>query len=655
MSINRNYLTKSVFKIGLDCPRKLFYHQKPTEYFNRKEVDPFLEALAQGGYQVGALAQLKYPSGTEVKERDHQIASAETAELLKANDAVVFEGAFLADSFYVRSDIAVKAGNKLRIIEVKSKGWEEGDQEAFTSPQKSRPGAPVLYANWISYIYDLAFQVYVARLNYPKLEVSASMMLLDKTAANPMEGLHQFFLVKKNGRSKEVILTKEIPKDFKGHQILTEIDATDLINQVIEGLELSYSNLPGSIAQKAEVLTDVFVKNQRYAIAAAISKDCKSCEFRGKDAKLKSGFDECWMEFANIKSASSKTMSFDLWNTRAGNKFIADKKYLLELLSEDDLGSGKTAPRQLIQIEKHKSGDKNPWFDKEKLKAEINSWKWPLHFIDFETCTPAIPFKKGFPPYAEVAFQFSHHIMEENGKVSHVGQFIDLTPGNFPSFEFVRKLKAELDKDLGTVFRYSSHENSVLNRICALLEISEEEDAKDLITFIKTITRKKGARDRDPDLWKGDRYMVDLLEVVKNCYYSPLMGSSNSLKYVLPAILAESLFLQRKYSKPIYGTTDVPSLNFQNHVWIKAAGADPYAELPPIFAPEELVAIENLVSDEDKIRNGGAAMMAYCRTQFSEMTDLEREGIRKALLKYCELDTLAMVMLVEYWRSVHVE
>jgi len=31
------------------------------------------------------------------------------------------------------------------------------------------------------------------------------------------------------------------------------------------------------------------------------------------------------------------------------------------------------------------------------------------------------------------------------------------------------------------------------------------------------------------------------------------------------------------------------------------------------------------------------------------MTPIEREALTNALLKYCELDTLAMVMIVEAW------
>ena len=59
----------------------------------------------------------------------------------------------------------------------------------------------------------------------------------------------------------------------------------------------------------------------------------------------------------------------------------------------------------------------------------------------------------------------------------------------------------------------------------------------------------------------------------------------------------------------------------------------------------------SLLTQEDELREGGAAMTAYARMQFEEMGDYERDEIQKALLKYCELDTLAMVMLYEGWRE----
>ena len=51
----------------------------------------------------------------------------------------------------------------------------------------------------------------------------------------------------------------------------------------------------------------------------------------------------------------------------------------------------------------------------------------------------------------------------------------------------------------------------------------------------------------------------------------------------------------------------------------------------------------------DRLADGGAAMTAYAMMQFTEMSQGERDRIIQGLLKYCELDTLAMVLLWEGW------
>ena len=53
------------------------------------------------------------------------------------------------------------------------------------------------------------------------------------------------------------------------------------------------------------------------------------------------------------------------------------------------------------------------------------------------------------------------------------------------------------------------------------------------------------------------------------------------------------------------------------------------------------------MSDDD-IRNGGAAMTAYALMQFTEMSNEERTKIKEALLRYCKLDTEAMVWIYQY-------
>ena len=52
------------------------------------------------------------------------------------------------------------------------------------------------------------------------------------------------------------------------------------------------------------------------------------------------------------------------------------------------------------------------------------------------------------------------------------------------------------------------------------------------------------------------------------------------------------------------------------------------------------------------IADGGAAMTAYALLQFYNITEVESKHIYEGLLRYCELDTIAMVMIWEYWKSV---
>ena len=63
------YLTKSRFKLGLECPNKLYFANKKGEYANVKQENPFLLALASGGFQVEELARLHYPSGILIEDK----------------------------------------------------------------------------------------------------------------------------------------------------------------------------------------------------------------------------------------------------------------------------------------------------------------------------------------------------------------------------------------------------------------------------------------------------------------------------------------------------------------------------------------------------------------------------------------------------------
>ena len=115
-----------------------------------------------------------------------------------------------------------------------------------------------------------------------------------------------------------------------------------------------------------------------------------------------------------------------------------------------------------------------------------------------------------------------------------------------------------------------------------------------------------------------------------------------------------SAFLRELYRQPAYGSPDMPSLNLVQPMvwWAEKDGKiqDPYSLLPPVFANfsrDEVASLDAGFAPE--LQEGGAAMAAYARLQFEEVDIREREAIRTALLRYCELDTLAMVMAVQAW------
>ena len=92
-------------------------------------------------------------------------------------------------------------------------------------------------------------------------------------------------------------------------------------------------------------------------------------------------------------------------------------------------------------------------------------------------------------------------------------------------------------------------------------------------------------------------HIVDLLDPFRGgCYYVPAMGGSNSIKSVLPALFP-----------------DDPRLNYHNL--------------------------------SDLCQNGGDAMTVFPRIK--DMAPDEAAAAREALLRYCELDTWAMVVIWE--------
>jgi hypothetical protein len=53
------------------------------------------------------------------------------------------------------------------------------------------------------------------------------------------------------------------------------------------------------------------------------------------------------------------------------------------------------------------------------LHAQLGAIRYPVHFLDFETCNPALPVIPGTHPFQQVPFQWSDHVLEANGDMRH--------------------------------------------------------------------------------------------------------------------------------------------------------------------------------------------------------------------------------------------
>lgn len=647
-------LTKSRFTQALSCPTKLFY-AADKGYANQSIEDPFLAALAEGGFQVGELAKCYFPGGIEITSLNQSEAVSETRKLLQQDSVILFEPAIEFENCLVRVDILVKSGSRVELHEVKAKSFDSQEGPEFLK----RDGTP--NSEWKKYLYDVAFQKWVVQKAFPEWSISAHLMLTDKAQRTHTSGLNQHFPIVTDERGrKRVIVDNTLRDEDLEPKLLTSVNVDSICADIFSATEHGLG-VTETFSQMIARLSNACEKHE--LIEHKVGKHCKECEFIAFEADLQAGLKEGRVECFERKlgldaSIFNEPTVLDLWNYRGKDKLMSAGVIRLRDVTEDDINLKSAdvglspTERQWLQVEKAQLNDDSVWIDREGLRSEMDSWVYPLHFIDFETTMVAIPFGAGRRPYEGIAFQFSHHVVESDGRVRHAGQFLNTERGHFPNYDFVRALKQELEGDQGSIFKYSGHENTYLNLIVEQLEsdVTPPSDRDALISFIKAITHsKRGAVSQ----WQGERDMIDLLEVVKRYYFDPRTKGSNSIKYVLPAILGRSGYLQAKYSQPIYGTPDgIQSLNFKNWQWLKfddtGTPINPYDQLPKLFSEREDRQIE-LLSDNDSLQNGGAALMAYARMQFERMSDYEHQQLSQALLKYCELDTLAMVMIYEAW------
>jgi predicted RecB family nuclease len=156
-----------------------------------------------------------------------------------------------------------------------------------------------------------------------------------------------------------------------------------------------------------------------------------------------------------------------------------------------------------------------PWFNPE-LGVVLESLRYPLYFVDFESVNPAVPRFPSMRPYDQLPFQWSVHVLRQPGAEPQHYEFL-ATDASDPRREFIESLCDALGES-GNIVVYSAFESQRLSELGAYLP--------EFADRIKQIQKR---------LW-------DLLPVVRNNVYHPAFAGSYSLKYVLPALVPEMTY-----------------------------------------------------------------------------------------------------------------
>jgi hypothetical protein len=664
------YLTKSRFKLGLSCPTKLYYDLHRDRYPNASKDDEFLKALAEGGFQVGEYAKLHYPSGIDIQTMDPEQAVLETEQALADGHRVLFEAALKVGHCLIRVDVLELTDEAIRLIEVKSTSVYGADADQLMTK------AGTVRSGWFSYVEDLAFQTEVARAFFKargdRRELVPFLFCPDTEKPAECDGLHGHFLLQiRQGQTRCVVSEATRLSDL-GASVMSLVPAADAVRAVIaDSTRYVWPDLGAvdfrSTIRSFEKLVFGYATKVQDVCHVPVGMQCKECEFRiaPESDTQRSGMALCFAHELGWDAAQiQKQKVWELWNFREASSMIEEGRWFLEELQAEDVDfTGKMptgaealqpSQRRWLQVAHAQESIQEPYLNREGLRQALEALAWPLHCIDFETVAPALPFFRGYAPYQGLPFQFSHHILEQDGRIRHASEYLCEDRGADPTWPFIEHLVESLEGDAGSIFRYANHENTFVNYAIAALESRSPFGAaktEKLSGFLKSISKPSGAQKGN---WEpGVRNMIDLAKLVKDHYWHPRMGGSNSIKAVLPAVLEHSIFLQEKYRKPIYGSDVLPSLNFADHRWLEqdehGRWSNPYKRLPALGLDFDQPGLAVDAQGLEAIAEGGAAMMAWIQLQSGEIEGAKRNAIAAALKRYCELDTMAMVMILEFF------
>jgi hypothetical protein len=446
----------------LNCRKNTWLKIHKRELYNSYPISAFDKSLTDMGNTVEEVARLKFPKGILIQGRG--LAEQEqTKKLIEEKAEVIFQAVFATDCFLMASDV-LKFNTKTDcydLYEIKMSSADNSEDSENDNSSKNEE----------SYLNDLAFQ----------------SIVLEACSVN----IGQKYLVEIN---KNYIKQGEIEPE----KLFIEQNKTAEVE-----------NLKDAVNEKMQ-------EAYRYLNEEDEPTGNCDCYYKGRNKHCTT--------FQNSNPTVPKYSVHDL--NRIGNspklleKLLENGSLEISEIPEDTEGltpkptkaKPDPKPRKLNQIKTHKT--QKPIIDASSIKAELDSLKFPLYFLDYETYPTAIPIFDGYRPYQQIVFQYSLHTLKTASSQLEHSEFIELN--NDPAKNFAESLKKEIGATGTILVWHKPFENTRAKEIGEMLP--------EYKGFFDSIIERT----------------YDLKDIVENQYFvHPKFMGRSSIKYVLPALFPE--------------------------------------------------------------------------------------------------------------------
>ncbi|NOY17777.1 MAG: DUF2779 domain-containing protein, partial [Gammaproteobacteria bacterium] len=147
------------------------------------------------------------------------------------------------------------------------------------------------------------------------------------------------------------------------------------------------------------------------------------------------------------------------------------------------------------------------------IKDRLDELVYPIYFLDFESIATAVPLFDSIAPWKQLAFQYSLHVLHEDGRLEH-REYLHREASD-PSAAVAKRLTEDIGALGSIVVYYATMERGVLNSL--------RNKFPDYAPAIKSMTER---------LW-------DLHPIFEKHYRHWKFGSKSSIKVVLPTLCPE--------------------------------------------------------------------------------------------------------------------